>query len=235
MPSNRDWASLLLVLTGGLVLVSAYIFFYPAGIGMETLEYGEAVELPEPRTGAGMSLNEALLWRRSVRDFSSREVSMVDLSTILWAAQGITASKESFRTAPSAGALYPLELYVTSGSGVYHYNPVENTLEGLSDGDVRGALAAAALNQNWIRDAPFVIIITGVVERTREKYGDRAERYMFLEAGHAAQNVYLETTALGLGTVVVGAFYDDQVREVLGLPAAYTPIYIMPLGYEKGG
>jgi len=223
----------LFTLTGILVLVSVYIFYFPAKPGPGTVEYGETVRLPDPVMDGGMSLHRALADRRSVREYSGEEVPLEDLSQILWAAQGVT-SKEGFRTVPSAGALYPLEIYVATGRGVYHYNPPEHTLEALSGDDIRAPLAAAALNQNWIRDAPNVIVITGVVERTRDKYGDRAERYMFLEAGHAAQNIYLETTALGLGTVVVGAFYDDRVREVLGLPVGYTPIYIMPVGYRKG-
>ncbi len=233
MPSSQRWAMVLFALAGILVLVSVYIFYFPAKTGPGTVEYGETVRLPDPVMDGGMSLHRALADRRSVREYSGEEVPLEDLSQILWAAQGVT-SKEGFRTVPSAGALYPLEIYVATGRGVYHYNPPEHTLEALSGDDIRAPLAAAALNQNWIRDAPNVIVITGVVERTRDKYGDRAERYMFLEAGHAAQNIYLETTALGLGTVVVGAFYDDRVREVLGLPVGYTPIYIMPVGYRKG-
>jgi SagB-type dehydrogenase family enzyme len=199
---------------------------------------GGRIKLPEPRYESETSVEAALLERRSVRAYSGEHLTIDELSQLLWAAQGITAPWGG-RTAPSAGALYPLELYVVIGAvegvddGVYRYRPEEHALEKVLDGDVRAELADAALGQDCIRDAAIDIVFMAVYERTTEKYGDRGVRYAQLEAGHAAQNVYLQAVALDLGTVTIGAFTDSEVTSIMNLQEQEDPLYIMPVG-RKG-
>ena len=193
------------------------------------------ITLPEPRCDSDVSVEEALLKRRSVRNYTDEALTLQEVSQLLWAAQGIT-DPSGKRTAPSAGALYPLELYVVVGGvedvakGVYKYEPQQHELVRVLDGEQRKALAAAALNQQSIAQGAIDIVITAIYERTTRKYSDRGIRYVHMEAGHAAQNVYLQAVAMNLGMVVVGAFYDDQVKEVLNLPENEEPLYIMPVG-----
>ncbi|HEX6230791.1 MAG TPA: SagB/ThcOx family dehydrogenase [Actinomycetota bacterium] len=193
----------------------------------------EVLELPAPRLGGEVSLEEALAARRSVRGFTDEPLALEDLSQLLWAAQGLTASWGG-RTAPSAGALYPLELYLVARDGVSHYLPDGHRLEVLAEDDRRAALARAALGQEAVADAAAVVVIAGVYERTAQKYGDRAVRYVHMEAGHAAQNVLLQAVALGLGAVPIGAFEDRAVREALGLPTDHEPLYLIPVGHPPG-
>ena len=195
------------------------------------------VALPVPRLKGETSLEEAISGRRSRREFRGSPLTLEQVSQILWAAQGIT-NGEGRRAAPSAGALYALDLYVAAGGqavgglteGVYHYDPQGHSLERTLEGDARPTLAQLAV-QAFIAEAPVVLVITAEYERTSGKYGDRATRYVHMEAGHAAQNVYLQAEALGLGTVVAGSFQDDAVAQALSLPAAYRPMYMMPIGY----
>ena len=202
---------------------------------MEKIEVGERIALPEPRYASEISVEEALAQRRSVRAYSGENLTTEEVSQLLWAAQGITAPWGG-RTAPSAGALYPLELYVVIGdvegidTGVYRYRLEEHELEKVLDGDLRAELADAALGQDCIRDAAIDIVFTAVYERTTGKYGGRGVRYAQLEAGHAAQNVYLQAVALDLGTVTIGAFTDSDVKAIMNLKGQEDPLYIMPVG-----
>jgi SagB-type dehydrogenase family enzyme len=195
----------------------------------------ERIALPRAETAGEMSVEQALEQRRSTRDFARGGLSLDEIGQLLWAAQGIT-DRKGFRTAPSAGALYPLEAYVVVGNvddlppGVYRYSPKRHELIRIMSGDRRRALAGAALGQAWVKRAPAVIVIAGVYERSAKKYGRRAQRYTHIEVGHAAQNVYLQATALGLGTVLVGAFHDADVQEALDLPADHEPLGLMPVG-----
>ena len=199
------------------------------------METGQRIPLPAAGSAQAMSVEEALEQRRSVREFSHRGLVLEDVSQLLWAAQGIT-SKRGYRTAPSAGGLYPLELYVVVGDveglspGVYRFRPEKHDLVHITSGDLRKPLASAAFGQGWVRQAPAVLVIAGVYERTMAKYDQRGRRYVHMEVGHAAQNVYLQATALGLGTVMVGAFDDEEIQEVLGLPADHEPLGLMPVG-----
>jgi SagB-type dehydrogenase family enzyme len=193
----------------------------------------EFVTLPPVTTGAA-SLDDALKRRRSVRTFSPRAVSQEHLGQLCWAAQGITDSAVGFRTAPSAGALYPLELYLVLPTGLFHYEPRAHRLKRLDEADRRAKLARAAIGQDAVRVAGVDIVVTAVVARTRAKYGSRAERYVQLEAGHAAQNVLLEATAIGLGALPVGAFDDDAVRAAIGISGDETPLYILAVGHPGG-
>jgi SagB-type dehydrogenase family enzyme len=188
------------------------------------------LELPDPSTQGAGSLEEALAGRRSVREFTDQPLTTAELGQLLWAAQGITADWGG-RTAPSAGALYPLEIYPVTGAGLFHYLPEGHRLETLNGRDLRTPLALAALGQSPVRDAAAVLVVTGVASRTEAKYGDRAERYVQLEAGHAAQNVLLQAVALGLGAVPIGAFQDEAVATVLGLDPGEVPLYLICVGH----
>jgi SagB-type dehydrogenase family enzyme len=196
------------------------------------------ISLPPPFQKGSVSLEEAIARRRSVRDFTPESVSQSQLSQILWAAQGISDIWEKFRTVPSAGAIYPLEIFVVCGGngiegidgGVYHYNIDRHSLTLHYSGDARLELARAALDQEFIYQVPVNMVICALYERTAMRYGARGERYIHIEVGHAGQNIYLQATALGLATVAIGAFHDEQVREVLRLDKPYEPLYIMPVG-----
>ena len=185
-----------------------------------------------------MSLEEAVARRRSIRDFTPEPISQSQLSQILWVAQGKSVTWERYRTIPSAGATYPLKIFVVCGqngieemgAGIYHYNIDSHSLTLHRKGDARLELARASLGQSMIYEAPVDIVICGEYERTSRRYGDRGQRYVHMEVGHAGQNIYLQATALGLATVAVGAFHDEQVREVLRLDKQYKPLYIMPVG-----
>ena len=185
-----------------------------------------------------MSLEEAVARRRSVRDFTPEPISQSQLSQILWSAQGIIDSRGKHRAIPSAGATYPLEIFVACGrngveeiaDGIYHYKIDNHSLTLQHRGDVRPELARAALNQQFIYEAPLDIVICALYQRTAMRYGGRGERYVHIEVGHAGQNIYLQATALGLATVAIGAFDDEQVREVLRLDKQCKPLYIMPVG-----
>lgn len=191
------------------------------------------ISLPAPEQKGRLSLEEALARRRSVREFRRRPLTQRELSQLLWAAQGVTDA-EGLRTAPSAGALYPLELYVATGEGLFHYEPRKHQLHGRAERDLRTALYRAALEQECVRDAPAVFIFVAVYERTIRKYGaSRSPRYVHMEAGHAAQNLLLEAVALGLGGVPVGAFDDVGVQKALGLPPEEKPVYLVPVGEAR--
>jgi SagB-type dehydrogenase family enzyme len=197
---------------------------------------GTTIDLPQPARTGEVSIEEVLGQRRSVRAFGSAPLSLQEISQLAWAAQGVSDPRDGLRTTPSAGATFPLEIdLVITGTagladGVYRYRPGDHSLELRIAGDRRRELHAAAMGQAAILQAPAVMVISGVVSRTAWRYGARAERYLFMEAGHAAQNVYLQGTALGLGTVVMGAFRDDGVSAVLQLGPGEQPLYIMPLG-----
>lgn len=195
------------------------------------------IHLPPPNQKNVMPLEEAIARRKSIRDFTSKPISQSQLSQILWAAQS-TSDTSWDRTVPSAGATYPLEVFVVCGAncveqireGIYHYNADSHSLMLHHREDVRFELARAALDQEFIYEAPVDIVICAIYERTMRRYGTRGERYVHMEVGHAGQNIYLQATALGLGTVAVGAFHDESVREVLRLDRQYRPLYIMPVG-----
>ncbi len=178
--------------------------------------------------------------RRSVRSYTAAPLGLSEAAQLLWAAQGITDAATGSRSAPSAGALYPLEVYLVAdrvgglAPGVYRYMPAAHALVRVLSSAPKEALFKAALSQQWVVDAPALLVLSGVFGRTTGKYGERGRRYVYLEAGHAAENVYLQATALGLGTVSVGAFDDQAVRRSLGMSASEEPIYLMPVGRPAG-
>ncbi|MCF8378391.1 MAG: SagB/ThcOx family dehydrogenase [Bacteroidales bacterium] len=205
------------------------------------------IDLPDPDFNSGISVEDALMHRRSVREFSQEQITMAQVSQLLWAAYGITERKSfpgfldgGLRTAPSAGGLYPLEIYLIAGNvegleaGVFKYESNGHLLIRHYEGDVRGDLAKAALDQNFIMDAPMILFFAAVFKRTTQKYGERGrERYVCMDLGHSAQNVYLQAFSLNLGTCAVGAFTDQIVSSVLMLPEDEEPLYIMPVGKAK--
>jgi len=193
---------------------------------------GGEISLPAPRLDGEMSLEEAIANRRSVREFTEERLSLEEISQLLWAAQGITDPR-GLRAAPSAGALYPLELYVAVAEAVYHYLPTGHALQVLWQEDLRREFWQAGLRQGALQEAPAIFVVTGVYQRTEAKYGERAERYVKLEAGHAAQNILLQAVALELGAVPIGAFYDDQVQAALALPLDHQPLYLIPVGHPE--
>jgi len=201
-------------------------------------EQPTTIYLPPPITEGEISLEEAMAKRRSVRKFTADPVSQSQLSQILWAAQGVNNETWKYRTTPSAGATYPLEIFIFCGegcvegmdAGVYHHVTAGHCLTLLHKEDMRPALAKAALSQDCVRDTPLDIVICALYQRTVFSYGKRGERYVHIEAGHVGQNIYLQAAAFGLGTVAIGAFNDEQVGEVLKLDKQYQPLYIMPVG-----
>ena len=195
------------------------------------------IELPPPIDKGEMSLEEAIARRRSVRRYGGEPLSLSQLSQVLWAAQGITYGR-AFRATPSAGALYPLEVFVVTGrDGVhglpgacYHFNVENHSLELHKSGDLRNELSVAALSQEFVAHAPVDMVICALYERTSRRYGRRAEMYVHMEAGHVGQNVHLQAAALGLAVVMVGAFHDEEVARVMDLKEDVKPLYIIPVG-----
>jgi len=198
----------------------------------------DRIKLQEPKLGGDVSLEKALAQRRSIRTYKNDALTLPQCARLLWCANGIT-EKHGLRAVPSAGALYPLEVYLVAGSveglkrAIYKYLPKEHDLVMHLDGDCRAELASAALGQPWVEVAPASIVIAAVYERTKRRYGERGERYVHMEAGHAAQNVQLQATALNLGSVIVGAFDDAAVKNVLALPPEEQPLLIIPVGQKR--
>jgi len=189
--------------------------------------------LPAAQTEGGMTLRASLAARRSVRAVQGDALTPAQIAQLCWAAQGVTDARRGFRTAPSAGATFPLEVYVVTAAGVGRYDPAAHGMIAHLDGDRRARLRAAALNQGFIEQAPATFVIAGVVSRTARRYGDRAQRYVWMEVGHAAQNLLLQAAALDLGAVPVGAFDDAAVADVLDLPAGHAPVYLIPVGQPR--
>ena len=198
---------------------------------MSRTKASKTIKLPRPLTkGRQYSLEETLAARRSVRDFTDEALTNVEISQLLWAAQGVT-DDEGLRTAPSAGALYPLELYVAMTMGFYKYDPARHELTLRSSENIKQALRDAALAQDAVAEAPAVFIITAVFTRMQRKYGRWAERYVLMEIGHAAQNLLLQAVALDLGGVPIAAFDEDQVSDAMRLPARESPLYLLAVGH----
>lgn len=203
---------------------------------------GRRVQLPDPKVKGSLTVEEALMKRRSIREYRDEGLTIQEVSQLLWAAQGITEPRKGFRSAPSAGATYPLETYTVFREGgvegfdpgIYHYEPRDHSLTQLSVGDVSGELMGAAVDQEWVGNAPINIVLTAIFERTTSRYGERGIHYVYMEAGHVGENIYLQATAIGLGATVVGAFYDDEVQRILGIPEGEKPLYIIPVGRPRG-
>ncbi len=219
-----------------LLLGSAFAAFFIAGRGVPG---AYAIELPEPDRESGIPVSRAIHGRKSVRNYSAESLTLDQAGQLLWAAGGATIDGVTgpTRSYPSAGGTYPLEIYLVSGNvegleaGLYKYHWRTHSLEMILPGDKRSDLASAAYGQRMIGAAPATIVVTAVYERTTRRYGDRGrELYVPMDAGHLGQNVHLQAESMGLGTVMVGAFFESQVASVLEEPEG-DPIYMMPVGY----
>ena len=217
-----------------LIMVLGVLMFNSSGG-----QGAEAIKLPPPAKKGGMSLAEALADRRTVRHFAARPLDMASISQLLWEADGLSDPR-GLRTAPSAGATYPLDLYLVVGergvidlpAGVYRYLVAEHALAPLAPGDGRAAVARASLHQTWMTEAPVMVVITGEYRRCAARYGERGIRYTHMEAGNVSQNLFLAAEALGLGAGIVGAFEDKALAQALKLPPAHEPLLVMPVGYK---
>ena len=202
-------------------------------------EEKDVIRLSKNKKSDGISVEKAIEGRRSRRSFINEPILFSDISQLCWAAQGITESRMELRTTPSAGATYPLELFLIVGnsdieSGVYHYSCKEHSLKRIKKGDYRRQLCESSLGQDCVEKAALNFVITAIYKRTTMTYGKRGrERYVQMEAGHVAQNIYLQAESLGLGTVAVGAFNDDNVQTIISAPSEYIPLYILPVGHVQ--
>jgi SagB-type dehydrogenase family enzyme len=199
------------------------------------------MKLPSPKSKGTVSVEQAIMQRRTIRSYSSRMLNLEQLSQLLWAASGITEVSGFKRAVPSAGALYPMDIYAVIGqfcikkfeAGVYHYQPQKHWLNQLSNQDLREDVARASLSQIWMAEAPLNFIITAEYKRMAIKYGQRGDRYTMIEAGHMGQNIFLQAEAMGLAAGIVGAFHDKVLIDILKIPYSYKPLLIMPIGYTK--
>ncbi len=194
-----------------------------------------SVVLPAAQTQGHLTVEEAISQRRSQRQFKNIKLSLAQIGQLLWAAQGITGEEQGtpLRSAPSAGALYPMEIYAVTPEAVYLYVPEQHKLLLVEAENVIPALAEAALGQAAVEEAPLNIVVCAVQQRTVSKYGERGRQYIYYEAGHIAQNIHLQALGLGLGSLPIGAFDEQALRNILSLPADQRPLYIIPVGYVE--
>ena len=199
----------------------------------------EEIKLPLPQLEGKMSVEEALARRRSRRVFKDYSLTIKQFSQLLWSAQGITEENKGFRTAPSAAVLYPLDIYLVVGKdkveelkvGVYHYNPHQHSLTIILEEDRRREISQACLDKNQIEIAPVSLIITAEFSRITDRLGKQRMYFAYMEAGHVAQNLYLQVESLGLGTVSMGGIIEENISQALNLPEKHIPLYVMPVGH----
>lgn len=200
--------------------------------------FSKSIKLPKPQYDSNVSIEETLLKRRSIRSYKSEPLAIAEISQLLWSAQGVT-NRKGFRTAPSAGALYPLEVYIAAGkvtdldAGIYKYYAHRHEIVNTVKGDKRSELCRAGLGQSSIKNAPAVMVFCAVFERVTGRYGERGIQYVHMEVGHAIQNVCLQAISLGLGSVIIGAFNDYDVKEVMNFELDEHPLLILPVGKLK--
>ncbi len=216
-----------------LILTTCFVIIGPVA------SHARMIKLSSPASKGAVSVEEAIARRRTWREFTGKPLSEEVLSQLLWAAQGITEPRRGLRAAPSAGALYPLEIYLAVGEpagsvlrkGIYHYLPLEHGLEERAGGeDRRTAIARAALGQDWMADAAVIFLVAAVNDRTTRKYRDRGWQYIQQEAGCAAENLLLQAAALGLRSAVVGAFDDHELAGIFTLSPSEVPVLLLPAG-----
>ncbi len=233
---HGKWTGIFLLVAGIYLLLP--VICLEGGLMMfsKKIKAQEIFALPDFAAKGNMTVEQALKNRHSTRSFTSEALGLEEAGQLLWAAQGINRPQKKYRTAPSAGALFPLEVFLVAGKidglepGVYRYLPPEHGLSRIKTGDLRRDLYNQALRQSSVVNAPAVIVISGIYERTTGRYGDRGRQYVHMEVGHAGQNIHLQAEALNLGTVVIGAFNDSGVQQVLGLEQNEIPMYLMPVG-----
>jgi SagB-type dehydrogenase family enzyme len=221
------------------------IFLTCAGKGKQSKKLKslpeQEIRLPLPSISGKISIEEVIQKRRTIRAFKNKPLDIKKLSQILWAAQGITDKDSKLRAAPSAGALFPIWVYIAIGKnsvekikeGVYKYRPERHTILKIREGDVLQKLALASLGQRWMKEAPIIIILTAQYSRVSIKYGQRGVRYAHIEVGHIGQNIFLQAEGIGLGAGIVGAFIDEAIINILKIPRDHRPLILMPVGYKK--
>lgn len=230
---------------GGYLIAFSFTAFSPvrriwAGNLSCKIRKEDHMKLPEPGIKGEVSLERTIKNRRTIRSFTSERLTSEQFSQLLWAAQGITEDRGFKRAAPSAGALYPMDIYAVVGAegvqglkaGVYHYEPKNHSVSLVSEGDLRNEVARASLSQMWMARPPLNFVITAEYDRITVKYGKRGIRYAMIEAGHIGQNIFLHSEALNLGAGIVGAFNDEEVIRVMKIPLSHEPLLIMPVGYK---
>jgi SagB-type dehydrogenase family enzyme len=219
-------------------------YFRPSALHRRTekepaLSSPRGIPLPEAKFLTGPNIWEIMGNRRSVRDYSPDPIPLQDLSNLLWATQGITEKAPGpwFRTAPSAGALHPMDTYIVAarvgelGPGIYRLRVEDFSLEPKKLGNFASLISQAALDQEIVRNAAVVFVWVAVIQRSRQKYRQRAYRYIYLDSGHIAQNLYLAATALNLGCCAVAAFFDEEVNQLLGVDGKEeTALYLATVG-----
>ncbi len=210
-----------------ILLFAALLFFYESGTVNE-LRVLNKTSLPPPSFYSNYSVEQAILNRESIREYTDESLSLQEISQLLWSGQGITHN--NYRAAPSAGALYPYELYIVDEVGVYHYVPENHSLELIMREDIRKELGVVAYNQEHVSNAGLIIVFAGIYEREMEKYGSRGIIYTHIEAGHIAENILLQAVAMNLGACPVGSFSPDKVRNIMNLPKNHEIIYMITAG-----
>ncbi len=202
----------------------------------ETPEDDGTVALPAADRVGGMTVEQALDRRRSVRAYAAGSLSLQEVGQLAWAAQGVTDRESGYRAAPSAGATFPIEIDVLVhgveplADGIYRYLPDTHALRRRSVGDYRPAAYETTFDQSMVRDAPVVMVISSIVTRTEQRFGELAGHLVDIEVGHVAQNVYLQAEALGLGTVAIAAFREEAMAAALELRDGERPLYLLPVG-----
>ncbi|MCK4651379.1 SagB/ThcOx family dehydrogenase [Candidatus Babeliales bacterium] len=215
-----------------IVVIGAFIMFNKSNTNNNI----STTKLMLPSSTGNISIEKTIKKRRSIREFKNIPLSSLEISQLLWSAQGITNKKENFRATPSAGALYPLEIYIVCGNvqnletGVYKYNPKKHELNSIQKGDKRNELFNACLQQKSIQKAPASIVICAIYDKTTKKYGARGKQYVHMEVGAASENIYLQAISLDIGTVFIGGFENDKVQKTINSKKEEIPLCVMPLG-----
>jgi SagB-type dehydrogenase family enzyme len=189
------------------------------------------IQLPAPTISGTVNLEEAIGKRRSVRQFADKPINFVQMGQLAWAGQGVTDKESNLRAAPSAGALYPIDLYFVTYDGTFVYHPENHSLVQTQQGDNRKKLSAAADNQQAVAEASCDIVIAGSVKKLSAKYGSKASRFMLLEAGHISENILLEAAAMGLASLPVGDFEIKNVARACELTSDQEPLLIVSIGF----
>lgn len=221
-----------------IMMVSALLILTPV-CSLVTKAMG--ILLPMPSHKGTVTVEEALKARRTKRSFKARSLTLKEFSQVLWAAYGVTAKVSGYhlKTSPSAGGLYPIDIYAVVGKdgvgtlapGVYRFRPENHSIKCIKEGDLRAAVAKHSVHQMWMAKAPVMLVITGEYARCTIKYGQRGVMYTHIEAGHVGQNVFLQAEAIGLKAGIVGAFNNKQIIKTIGIPSSHNPLLIMPVGF----
>ena len=215
------------------LIIFVFLFCFSAGLYSQVTPPDSVIttiKLPEPDLNGKISLEQAIKNRRSIRQFTAKPLKITQIGQLCWSAQGVTDEKKGLRAAPSAGAIYPMQLYVVLPDGLYLYYPQNHSLEKQINGDIRPMLYTAAFRQQVVQNSPCSFVIAGSIKKIEAKYRGRGEKFTYLEAGHIAQNIHLQAVALGLGSVPVGGFDPKSVAAICKLPEGLEALYLVCAG-----